>query len=409
MLFQKKTINSITFFSFILITIIFFFFLIKDKPLFFDESQYYSTIEQVTSLSIKPDIFQSTLTLPGYVFLIGILRYILGISTIADTRLLTTILSVFSIFIFYLCAKEINPKTSKIKTLQYLFFPILFVFFFLIYTDVFSLFLLLSSFYLLLKGRYNLSGLTGFLSLLVRQSNIIWIAFFFIYLFFEKYKFKINYRNIIDFLKDTIVYSFSFVAVIIFFIVNKGFTVGSYSKLVQPVALHTGNIYFFLLLFFFLFLPLNIKNFPKIVKLIIKKPLIIAFICIVFLLYLLTFKVDHIWNSPPLNFFLRNKFLNYMVEDNIRKMIFFIPMAYSALSICTITLHKRIHYLIFLISALLLSLSWLIEQRYLLVPFVLFLLFKKEDNIFIEKITIVIYFFLAIFFFLGIINGEFFL
>lgn len=152
------------------------FLLIKDKYLFVDEGIYYKLIVKAASLQFTP-LLDETPSLPGYAISIGIIDHFIGLSKQAS-RLATTIFSLLSVLIFYLIAKRIDSKMSEIKTLQYFFFPILFVFFFLLYTDVYSLLYTLITFLLVLKRRYFWAGFFGFLSLLIRQNNIIWLGFF---------------------------------------------------------------------------------------------------------------------------------------------------------------------------------------------------------------------------------------
>lgn len=405
----KKNVNLL----FLIFTILFVmtvsFVLIKDKFLFADEHQYYEVIKRVTRWEINKELFSRTSSLPGYAFTIGFSQLIFRDFSIAGARLITTIFSLFSITIFYLISKQIDPKNSLVKTLQYFFSPILFIFFFLIYTDVFSLLLILLSFYFLIKGRSSISGLIGLLSLFVRQNNIIWLGFFCFYIFSEKYKYQLNATNLKNYLKDISFFILSFVATSIFFAINKGVTIGSVNQLAQPIGIYLGNIYFALFMFFFLFLPLNISNSQKIFKIFKKKSYFIFTPILIYLVYMLTFSVDHLWNSAVFNFFLRNKLLNLSVLNNLNKSLFFLPIIYALFSLKFVQLHKKSFYSSYVFSLLFLVSLWLVEPRYSIIPFTFFLLFKKERPGFIEYSTIAIYIILSSFIFWGTINLKFFL
>jgi len=399
MFFPKKIIIQTKFILPILIIIAFFFILIKDKPLMADENQYYPIIEKVTNLDFDKNILSKTSALPGYSFVIGFLRFSFNITDVAGTRLITTIFSLLSIIIFYLIAKEFDIKNAKIKTLQFLFLPILFIYLFLIYTDVFSLFLILLSFYFLVKENYFLSGSIAFLSLPVRQNNIIWIIFFCIYIFLDKKKYN---RNIFPYLP-------SFFAIIIFVFLNRGGTIGIVNQWAQPFAIHLQNVYFALFLFFFLFLPLNLLNSSKIIHLLKTNYKIFILLAIFSLVYFFTFRIDHPWNQILLDYFLRNKILDFSNKSFFNKTVFFLPIIYSFLSLLVIKMKEKNFYSVYFFIFLSLSSLWLIEPRYYFPAFAFFILFKKEQSKTVEYLTIFIFIIASVYIFLQTINNVFFL
>ena len=252
---MKKLLFFITF-SFALSYI-----LVKDVPLLADEIIYYPIIETVTSLSFTPTILSITSSLPGYVISIGLIKYLFNLSSVSETRFITTLLSLMTVYIVFLTMKEISPINFRVKILQFVFLPILFVFFFLIYTDAYSLLFISLSFLLTLKKRFMLAGIAGFLSLLIRQNNLIWLTLLCCYIFSERNTLNtINLKSLIDYLKEIHFFLFSFVLSLIFIIINKGIVISETNKLAQPLSIHFDNIYFLLFLFFFLFFSLNFDN-----------------------------------------------------------------------------------------------------------------------------------------------------
>lgn len=387
------------------------FLLIKDKYLLVDEGIHYRLIVKASAFHFSSE-FLDIAELPGYAISIGTILHFLGISQ-SKTRLITTIFSLLSVLTFYFIAKKIDQKTSEIKTLQYFFFPILFIFFFLIYTDVYSLLFVLFTFLLILKKRYYWAGLIGFLSLLIRQNNLIWLGFFCTYIFLDKYKLQnIRIDNLTKYLKDIKIFIFSFIISIAFTLITKGGIISESARQIHALSFHLENIFFILFLFFFLFLPLNLANFSKIFQLFKNKPLFFVLPTLllldIYLLYILTFKVDSPMNGPS-TYFLRNILLNYMIENPLNKSIFFIPIGYSILSLCVTPLINKKHYLIYPFTFIFLGLLWLVEQRYYLIPFTFFLLFKKSQSFLIEYSTLAIYIFLAEIIFFITISGKFFL
>jgi len=387
------------------------FLLIKDKPLMSDEGAYYKLIVKVASLQFTPILLVENSSFPGYAISIGIIDHFIGAS-IQTSRLVTTIFSLLSVLIFYLIAKRIDPKMSEIKTLQYFFFPILFVFFFLLYTDIYSLLYTLITFLLVLKRRYFWAGFIGFLSLLIRQNNIIWLGFFCVYILLDKY-IDVKVRNLTKYFKDVAIFILSFISAIVFIVINKGIVIGATNQMLRPLSFHLENIFFLLFLFFFLFLPLNIANLSKIIKLLKSNLqtflLLILLLIDIFMIFFLTFKADSPYNSLNTCCFLRNILLNYIIDNPFNKSISFMPIGYSILSLCVTPLKNKKHYLIYPFTFIFLGLLWLIEQRYYLIPFALFILFRKSQSLLVEYSTLAIYIILSWIVFLVIINGRFFL
>ncbi len=166
-------------------------FSMRKAYLYGDELIHYQTIKDFTDWNLSDQTFLRDAKLPGYPAAIAFFRKIFGAETIFETRIINFLISSFCIYIFYLISKLIDSKNSRIKTLQFFLFPLVFVFLFLLYTDILSLLLILLSFYLILKDRNTLSGIPAILSILVRQNNVIWV-FFLSLLILKKHKGSIS-------------------------------------------------------------------------------------------------------------------------------------------------------------------------------------------------------------------------
>jgi alpha-1,2-glucosyltransferase len=70
---------------------------------------------------------------------------------------------------------------------------------------------------------------------------------------------------------------------------------------------------------------------------------------------------------------------------------------------------KREHYLLCPATILFLAPSWLIEQRYTLIPFSFFLLFRRQGQRSDEYFTAGLFVFLSLVLLLGITGQKFFL
>lgn len=387
-------------------------FFIQNKPFFIDESPHLALIKDMAEFNFTRNVFVDTAMFPFYHIVLGLLSHITGSFSLSSLRFISTIFSFFSVLVFYLIAKQIESKNAVLKTFQYLFFPILFIFFFLIYTDAFSLLLILLSFYFLNKEKYKTSGFFGFLSVLTRQNNLIWLALFVLLMIMKNFKTGFTKKQIVKFLSDASVFIFTFVGFAVFIFLNKGFVL-SEQQGAHPLSVHFSNLFLFLLFQFVLFLPLNISNLPKILKMSIrvfrKRPWIVFPIGVFFIFYIFAFRADHPFNQSTVDYFLRNRILAYITGGDLTKSFFFIPIFYSILSLAVTEFNKKEHYFIYPFILINLCLFWLVEPRYYLVPFVFFLLFKKQKSFLVEFLTIIIFMILSGWIVWGAINQKFFL
>eukprot|EP00890_Picochlorum_soloecismus_P001395 jgi/Picsp_1/2256/NSC_05720-R1_dol-p-glc:glc man c -pp-dol alpha- -glucosyltransferase-like len=96
-------------------------------------------------------------------------------------RLINLILGVACVPLIRTLLMELHPgKSSKeirLMTLMANLFPVHFFFIFLYYTDTASTFFFLASWLAAIKYRYMTSGLLGTVSILIRQTNAVWVGF----------------------------------------------------------------------------------------------------------------------------------------------------------------------------------------------------------------------------------------
>ncbi len=374
----------------------------QDTNLHVDERDH---LDQITRfLQGEKTLNPLLTTIPGYHAMIAMLLKPFPNPTLPLARTITLLLSLCSILVFFFMVKEINPESSFTKTLQYAFFPILFPFFFLIYTDVFSLLLVLLAMLFAMKKNHIGSAAIGIASILVRQNNIVWLLFLFLFLYFQEL--GRDKESIKNHLKKSWLFLLGFIAFAIFLLLNKGIAIGDPTG--HPPGIYFGNIYFLLFLFFLLLLPFNLANLQRIIEK-LKNKRIILFLIIFFIFYLLTFKNTHPYNQEAHSFFLRNQILLFFTSSIALKVIFFLPIAYTLLSLSVTKLPSKACYLMYPTTILYLLPSWLIEQRYYLIPFALFLAFKEKKSNAIEYLTILAYIALALYFFYGIRHLKFFL
>lgn len=360
------------------------FYLIIEKPLYVDETTHFYVISNFCRGNFTyPDFLT---TIPGYHFFGSIFGYLANCSE-TSIRFFNLLVSGITVFVFFNIAKIVSPKASKGKTLLFILLPILFPFFFLVYTDMMSLLFVLLMFYFMLKGNYTLSALFGLLSFVVRQNNIIWVLFSIVYIGAAGNRFKAAIKKNLTpgFFKTVLPYIIVLVVASAFFMKTGGFSLGDKEK--HP-AFYLGfmNLYTALFFLFWINLPENLYNLKSLSQKIKKiKPsqmlLITSLAGAFFIFFLLTFKIDHPYNNYQIySYFLRNKILHLFDSSIFLRSAFFACVLLAIASLYATKFKEKRQYLIYLFSGIFLASSWLIENRYFLIPFVFLNLFAARNQ-----------------------------
>lgn len=393
-------------FLFTVIVSLICWYLIRDTIVRLDENPHFQSITELWMGQINRETFGRHSSLPGYHLIMGALAWATSLHSFASIRLFNAIFGLLAIVFFYLNAKKLGLTYSYSQTLQFFFLPLSFVFNFLIYTDIMSLAFLLITFYFLQKERFALSAVFALFSTVVRQTNLVWILFFCFYVYHMRHRDKLplnikiehSFRKVADYLWDLRYYLIVFMVIVGIFL-----SIGNVVVLdqhIQPLLkISLENIYLGLFLFFILFLPLNIANGRRIIQLLKEKPLLLLCLVGFYLIYTETFKMEYFYHFnqsdfvkfPPHGMLLRNWIVNTAAETSLNKLIFFIPIAYSTLSLTVTKLKENVHYLLYPLTILFLSQHWLIDPRYLIIPFTFFLLFKENRGKLVEYSTLALF------------------
>jgi alpha-1,2-glucosyltransferase len=107
--------------------------------------------------------------------------------------------------------------------------------------------------------------------------------------------------------------------------------------------------------------------------------------------------------------FLRNELLHLATQSVLAKTLFFIPVLLSCLVLRKMKLVQPRFLLIYPLLLLLLAPSWLIEQRYCLVPLALLLLARERRSPALEYATAALSFAGSMYVAYGIVRYRFFL
>jgi alpha-1,2-glucosyltransferase len=360
-------------------------------------------------------------TAPGYPCLAFLLATLFGAESVAGLRLISCGISLLSIGTFYLLTKQLKAPDAPSKTFQYIFFPLLYPFLFLIYTDVTSLLMVFLGICLTLKQKYHLAGAIGIMSCLVRQDNIIWVGFMFLLMAISTVRAMYPDASLRSLTQDArglplvgaivrkgAIYLLAFALFVACVVVNRGVALGD-AAMHPSFVLHSANIFCLLFTFFFMFLPMNIANAPKIANLVRRHPFTVLYMAGFFLFFIATFKIDHPYNTQAwAQWFLSNQILSFFLQSQALKVLFFLFTLYAVLLLFCTKLCANQYYLIYPISILQMAPEWEVDPRYYLMPCLLFLAFKEEDSKPVRYITYAMYVLLSAYFFQSIVTYGFF-
>ena len=302
-------------------------------------------------------------------------------------RFLHLLLSALALPVFYQICKILKQSQPDTRTLLFLCCPIILPFFSLIYTDLPALLTVLLAFLLTLQKRYMLAATIGFLAILMRQTNLIWVAFCCVFILIEhirEHGLEQWRQQILPLARKMWAYAVIGIGAVTYFYLQGGVAVGDSHQ--HQVSFNLSNLYFFLLLTFVFLLPHNISYAKPIIELLKSTPKAWYVLGAAFIIYMATYSNSHQYNSFGLSFYLRNVILHYTVTFPILRAVAFIPMAWMALTLYFFYKETDNKWLLttFYLFALLSFLPLpLIEQRYYLPALTLFIALapiKEERN-----------------------------
>jgi alpha-1,2-glucosyltransferase len=354
--------------------------------------------------------------LPGYHYTIAYLMKFLSLESLSAARLLTWLIAVTGLGWFYRMVRKTGEGNPSALTLQVYLSPLIFPFFFLIYTDTVSLSLVLLSLLLTLNGSLRAGALIAGISMVFRQTNIVWLFLFWLLALSELGFFRtlrefngfkaFKFRELAAPLLKTYVFPVFCLIFVAYFLINKGVAHGD-TESQHLSKIYPTQIFLLLACFFFLFLPMHLRNAPAIWRLLKSKPALWLLGALLYGVYMITFYADHGYNH--IDFYLRNVVLRWLRDSMLIRSLLFIPMLWAFYNLFVTPLREKKYYWFYPVVVLYLLPIELIEQRYYIVPIVLFMLFRKPMDDRREYLTAGIYVLITMFLFTGITNKFFFL
>ncbi|KKP57380.1 MAG: hypothetical protein UR51_C0019G0031 [Candidatus Moranbacteria bacterium GW2011_GWF1_34_10] len=318
-----------------------------------DESYHYRQIRMF--YSARFEMADGLTTIPGYHAFISLPAWVIFDDlSLFKIRLLSLSTALFIIPIFFFLSKKISPPNPWEKTLILILLPIA--------------------------------------AICARQQNIIWHLFIWIFTYVNLYGFNFSFKNILNYFRATLGFIVGIILFFIFIKLNGGIAIGDKGS--HPLGIYLGNIYFFLFLAGLLFWPILLKRIFTTKKILKNKFAWVALGVATVVSGILFFYPPelHGYNHDPR--FIRNIFLSFIYNGHIG--FYSVLVFLGILSLFSIKLNKLSNYLIYPFTILCLLPSWLIEQRYTVIPFLLILLFRKEEYYRLENILKIYYLILCI-------------
>jgi alpha-1,2-glucosyltransferase len=309
---------------------------------------------------------------PGYHLLSALAGRLWGDCSLLPMRAVNLGFGLLSVLVFHAAASAAGVRQPLMRTLQYYFLPVLLPYHFLVYSDSISLLALLAAMALTLRGRYGAAGVVGALSILLRQTNVVWLLFFCVYALLEEG----DARRAWPFVPGILIF-------VVFVVWNGGVAMGD--QRAHQLGLHWGNVFFLLLLFFPLFLPRCLALLWRHRERLGELPLA-ALLAAAFVLFLLVFGVAHPYNR--FEGFLRNDLLLLVEEHPLLKAGLFVPVAGALAALWFDRLQRGVFHVLYPLALLSLLPIQLIDQRYAFVPLVFHLLLRKDDTPLVEALSL---------------------
>ena len=347
-------------------------------------------------------------TVPGYHAVVALALRATGLDSLGAARALNAAIGILAAAGFLCLRRRLWPGTESLATAQFLALPILAPLFFLVYTDVLALALILWAAVAMLAGRHSWSALALLGVVLVRQNDVVWAAFTAAVAAWPLLRDRgaAALREIVLRLWP---YAVPLGAFFAFWAWNGTISLSHGQAALHPLTLRLGNPFFTLLLVGVLF-PLQVvaglRDFAAQIRV---RPWLLALPVLGFALFWFGFHADNPYNSASPDFIPRNALLLRLDGNSSWRAGAGIAMMLAACGLATTVLRPAGAWWLYPFAALFLAASWLIEQRYAIVPVVLWLAFREQRSRWIEIATLALWLVLAVWIFLGVAAGRFFL
>ncbi len=361
------------------------FFLYSDNGLRVDEQIHFDQIQRLVS---GPAPLNPGLTMiPGFHAIVAALVWFTGGLSEFTARFAVFLLSIATVLTFYALARTMRPEQAGTRLLQFTFLPILFPQFFLIYTDVTAMLFVLLMMLAAARHRYWAAGFLGFLSCLVRQNDVIWVAFVLLWSYHRDYGWR--WVPLAESFNRYWTFVATGVAFLLFVVLNGG-QIALGDAHAHPLgSLHLANVFFLLFLACVLFLPLWWGYRREILARLRSGWFWLGLVAL-FPIFWFGFAITHPYNLDGTDYYMRNAILMFVTSTPTLKLQFFIPVGMAFLFFSAVPTSES-RWLLYGFTILALIPEWLVEQRYYLIPLALFLLAREPAGRWGERVQTAVF------------------
>jgi alpha-1,2-glucosyltransferase len=381
---------------------------IRDHGAYTDELNHYAQIQLFLRGEFR--IFELYLTtIPGYHAIVAAILKITGGESLDAARLVNAAFSLIAVAGFYAVRRELWPGTETLATAQFLVLPILVPLFFLVYTDVLALALLLWATFATITSRHGLAAVLLLALTCVRQNEIAWAGLLCALAAWPLVRAQ-GVRAWREAAPLVLPYCVPVAAFLAFWAWNGSISLSHEQAGLHPdLSLHAGNLFFALFIAGVLLPFHTIAGLGDFATRVRRHAWLIAIPLVVFAAFWWGFHADNPYNTALPNYNVRNAFLIAIGTEPLARAAAGAVVALAACGLAFTRLKPAAAYWLYPIAAFSLAASWLVEQRYALVPLVLWLAFREQRGRAIEWATWALWLVLAVFVFHGIIVRRFFL
>ena len=323
--------------------------------------------------------------------------------SVFNLRATNIIFSSLNTVVLFLLLRSIHENSnfviSSLLALSLSLFPPLYFFSFLYYTDQGSTFFVLSALLAARKSHHVISAMLFLLSLLFRQTNVIWVCFAAACTLLQQVEGRIRPEaELLERLAKAVVYLLLqlwpslhtllpyilvCVAFLLFTFWNGGIVLGDRAQ--HQITLHFSQISYFVLLAGVCTWYQMITSVRRILKTHFRQVVLwLLLLAILFLLFARFSTVTHPYllaDNRHYTFYFWRKIINYSAYA---RYYLSIPYALSAILMTSLIIHgsSELYALVYWVCVLLvLSLQPLIEFRYFILPYLLFRIHSAHPSL----------------------------
>ena len=344
-------------------------------------------------------------TIPGYHLVMAALMSVFSLQSVQGMRIINAIFGLACALLFYLIRRTLGDTQASLYAAAFFFFPLLYPYYFLVYTDTLSLMFVLGAFLAATKQHHLVAALVLTAALLVRQNNVVWAAF--IPLLFAHPR-GLRLPEIKETLKKLLRKAWPYaLPIVVFFGYWLWHGSISMSKALTDkhpdLSLHPGNLYLFVFLFLIFFPYEGYRGLRQFIDHARRRPWILIIPLLLIPLIQLKGSPD---NYISTHYYLRN-ILIHIVSHGPASWAFATGVAAALCAIAYTPFLLSQSWLVYFFSTIYVCSSWLIENRYLIIPFALWMALRRIEGTRTLWWTLATWIVVSVFFIWGIFGVKF--